>query len=245
MGPPCCRRQRASMLNDLFGSSNVPRLDGPDKFHQPSKGHIHDSGSGSNNGVTNNGVYGDDGDLIQGHHAPGVGRVQSGSSRDLHNGGGGAWSGVQSPALSNTSGRFGGSDDGSNTMAAVHQQAALAGVGMGVGGFNLGLGSPGLAGMPNGLNMAQLAQLNGMNLFNVNMNLPNLAAIGVSPEAQLLAVQITATGRRFGQPGIGVRAGLGTFGGLQGDMGSKCLRGGLSRAFSRSYSIDPLCKAVS
>ncbi|KAH9171644.1 hypothetical protein EDB89DRAFT_2229840 [Lactarius sanguifluus] len=112
----------AAELNDLYGSSNVPRLDDPNKFRRPSKGHIHDGSSGSNNGVTNNGVYGDDGDLIQGHHAPGVGRVQSGSSRGLRNGGGGTWSGGRGPALSNSSGRFGGSDDGSNAIAAVHQQ---------------------------------------------------------------------------------------------------------------------------
>ena len=57
------------------------------------------------------------------------------------------------------------------------QQAAIAGLGMqmggvgGVGRFNLGLGSPGLVGMPGSLNMAQLAQLNaaGMNPFNMNM----------------------------------------------------------------------------
>ncbi|KAH9059940.1 hypothetical protein EDB87DRAFT_679833 [Lactarius vividus] len=231
----------AAKLNDLYGSSNVPRLDGPDKFRRPSKGHIHDGSSGSNNGVTNNGVYGDDGDLIQGHHAPGVGRVQSGSSRGLRNGGGGTWSGgAQSPALSNTSGRFGGSDDGSNAMAAAHQQAALANLGMGVGGFNLGLGSPGLAGMPNGLNMAQLAQLNGMNgmnPFNMNMNMLNLAAMGVSPEAQLLAAQIAAAGGGFGQPGLGVGAGLGTFGGMQGGMGSNGIRGGSGRSGGRSPGL--------
>ncbi|KAH9024443.1 hypothetical protein EDB83DRAFT_2658115 [Lactarius deliciosus] len=199
----------AAKLNDLYGSSNVPCLDGPDKFRRPSKGHIHDCSSGSNNGMTNNGVYGDHGNLIQGHHAPGVGRVQSGSSRGLRNGGG-TWSSGQIPALSNTSGRFGGGEDGSNAMAATHQQqqAALAGLGMGIGGFNLGLGSPRLAGMPNGLNMAQLAQLNGMNgmnRFNMNMYVLNLAAMGVSPEAQLLAAQIAAGG--FGQPGeLGVGA---------------------------------------
>jgi hypothetical protein len=96
------------------------------------------SGSSSvNNGVTNNDVYGDDGDLIPGHHAPGVGRVPSASSRSgggLRNGGDSSWSCVQSPALSNNSGHFGGSDDGSSAMAAAHQQAALAGLGM--GGFN-------------------------------------------------------------------------------------------------------------
>ncbi|KAH9012279.1 hypothetical protein EDB85DRAFT_2159186 [Lactarius pseudohatsudake] len=50
-------------LSDLYGSSNVPRLDGPDKFHRPSRAI----------------VYGDsnDCDFIQGHHAPGVGRVQT------------------------------------------------------------------------------------------------------------------------------------------------------------------------
>ncbi|KAH8994159.1 hypothetical protein EDB86DRAFT_3234882 [Lactarius hatsudake] len=224
----------ATNLNDLYGSSNVPRLDGPDKFRRPSEGHIHDGSSGSNNGVTNNGVFGNDGDLI-GHHAPGVGRIQSGSSRGLRNGGGGTWSGGQSPALSNSSGRFGGSDDGSNAMAAAHQQqqAALAGLGMGVGGFNLGLDSPGLTGMPNGLNMAQLAQLNGMNgmnPFNMNMNMLNLAAMGVSPE-------IAAAGGGFGQPGLGVGAGLGTFGGMQGGMSSNGLRSGSGRSGGRSPGL--------
>ncbi|KAH9014727.1 hypothetical protein EDB85DRAFT_2157202 [Lactarius pseudohatsudake] len=143
----------AAKLSDLYGSSNVPRLDGPDKFFRPSKGHIHDCSSGPNNGGTNNGVYGDDGDLIQGHHAPGVGRVQGGSSRGLRNGGGGTWSGAQSPALSNTKPDW-----------------------LASGWFNLGLGPPGLAGMPSGLNIAQLAQLNGMNSmnpFNMIMNMLN------------------------------------------------------------------------
>ncbi|KAH9010993.1 hypothetical protein EDB85DRAFT_2297400 [Lactarius pseudohatsudake] len=224
-------------LNDLYGSSNVPRLDGPD----PSRA-THDISSGSNYGVTNNGVYGDNGDHIQGHHAPGVGRVQGFSSRGLRNGGGGTWSGGQRPALSNTSGRFGGRNDGSNVIAAALRQAALAGLGMGVGGFNLGLGSPGLAGMSNGLNMAQLAQLNGingMNSFNMNMNMLNLAAMGVSPEAQLLAAQIAAAGGGFGQPGLGVGAGLGTFrvGGMQGGMGSNGLRGGFGRSGGRSPGL--------
>ncbi|KAH9000746.1 hypothetical protein EDB83DRAFT_2509695 [Lactarius deliciosus] len=219
----------AAKLNDLYGNSNVSRrLDGPDKFRRPSKGHIHHGSSGCN-----------DGDLIQVHHAPGVGRVQSGSSRDLRNGGVGTWSGGQSLALSNSSGRFGGSDDGSNAMAAAHQQqqATLAGLGMGVGGFNLEFGSPGLTRMPNGLNMAQLAQLNGMNPFNMNMNMLNLAAMGVSPEAQLLAAQIAAAGGGFGQPGLGVGAGLGTFGGMQGGTSSNSLRGGSGRSGGRSPGL--------
>ncbi len=112
----------ATKLNNLYGGGgNVPRLDSPDKLRRPSKGHVHDSSSGStvvNNGVTNNGVYSDDGDLLssQGHHAPSV-VVSKGSSRSLRNGGGGTWFGAQSPALSNKSYHFGGSDDGSNAMA--------------------------------------------------------------------------------------------------------------------------------
>ena len=89
---------------------------------------------------------------------------------------------------------------------------ALAGLGMRVGGFNLRLGSPGLGGMPNGLNIVQLAQLNGMNAFNMNMlGMANLSAIGISPEAQLLAAQIAAAGGGFGQQGL---VGLGDIGGF-------------------------------
>ena len=241
-------------LNDLYGTGNVPRLDGPEKFRRTSKGHMHDNTTGSsttvNNGVTNNGVYGDDGDLIQ--HG---GRVPNASSRggsggSLRNGGGGGggggsnWSGAQSPALSNTSGRFGSSDDGSNAMAAAaQQQAALAGLGMGVGGFNLGLGSPGLGGMPNGLNMAQLAQLNGMNgmnPFNMNMlGMANLSAMGISPEAQLLAAQIAAAGGGFGQQGLAGLGGIGGFAGLQGGLGGGGAgRGGPGRSGGRSPGLS-------
>ncbi|KAH9018090.1 hypothetical protein EDB84DRAFT_1627447 [Lactarius hengduanensis] len=41
------------------------------------------------------------------------------------------------PELSNTSGHFSGSDDGSNAMATTHQQAALAGLGMAPAGWRL------------------------------------------------------------------------------------------------------------
>lgn len=229
-------------LNDPYGVGTVPRLDGPEKFRRTSKSHTSDTVS-SNTAVhtSNNGVYGDDGDLIhlQAQQAPGGGRVQGGSTRSLRNGGGSAWSGAQSPALSNSSGRFGGSDDGSSVMAAAaQQQAALAGLGM--GGFNLGLGSPALAGMQNGLSVAQLAQLNGMNginPFGVNMGMlgmANLNAMGLTAEAQLLAAQIAAAGSGFGQPGLGVGAGLGNFGGLPGGIG-----GGPPRGPGRSGGRSP------
>ena len=184
--------------------------------------------------VTNYGVYGDAGDLISIQHAPGVGRVPNTSSRSggggsLHNGGGNSWSGSQSPALSNNSGRFGGSGDGSRAMAVAPQKAALAGLGM--GGFNLRLTSPTL-GMPNGLNTAQLPQLNGMNgmnPFNMNMlGMANLSAMGISPEAQLLAAQIAAAGGGFGQPGLGLGGGLGGFAGMQQSSIGFGLRSGRS-----------------
>ena len=144
---------------------------------------MHDNTSGSTaiyNGAANDSVYGDDGDL---NAQPG-GRVPSASSRgggsggSLRNGGGSNWSGVKSPALSIASSRNRGSDDGSSAMATAAQQHT--GLSMGVGGFYLGLGSPGLGGMSNGLNVAQLAQLNGMNAFNMNMHgLANLNATGI------------------------------------------------------------------
>src|SRR6266702_2996465 len=108
---------------------------------------------------------------------------------------------------------------------------------MGVGGFNLGLGSPRLAGMPNELSMAQLARLNGMNPFGVNMNIPGMATLsgmGITPEAQLLAAQIAAAGGSFGQPELGVGAGLGSFGGLQGGSGGNGFCGRSWRSGGRS-----------
>jgi hypothetical protein len=90
----------------------------------------------------------------------------------------GGWSGTRSPALSNTSSnRFGNDDNNSNN--------GMNGLGMQMGGFGMGLGSPTMGmGMP--LPMSP---------FNMNMNM--LSAMGISPEAQLLAAQMAASG--FGQ----------------------------------------------
>ena len=111
---------------------------------------------------------------------------------------------------------------------------------MRVGGFNLRLGSPGLGGMPNGLNIVQLAQLNGMNPFNMNMlGMANLSAIGISPEAQLLAAQIAAAGGGFGQQGLAGLGGIGGFAGLQGGMGGGGAgRGGPGRSGGRSPGLS-------
>ncbi|KAH9010990.1 hypothetical protein EDB85DRAFT_2160463 [Lactarius pseudohatsudake] len=147
----------AAKLNDLYGSSNVPRLDSPDKSCRPFKGHVHD----------------------------------------------------------NMSGRFGRSDDGSNAMTPVHQQVALAGLWMGDGGFNLGLAEwhesvrHEYAGHGN-------PQCDGHHIRG--------------------AAQIAAAGGGFGQPGLGVGASLGSFGGLQGGMGSNGLRGGSGRSGGQKRS---------
>ncbi|KAI0265595.1 hypothetical protein BC834DRAFT_988071 [Gloeopeniophorella convolvens] len=186
-------------LNDLYGGGAVPRLDGPEKFRRVSKGNVSDAGSrgGAGEGGAN-GVYGDDGELVPG----GGGRAQQQQQQQqqqqrMRNGWGG--SGAHSPALSGTSGRFG-SDDGS-AAALQQQQAALAGLGMGLGG----MGPFGAAGL------------------NMNMlGMANLGAMGLAPEAQLLAAQIAAAGGGFGQPGLG----LGAFGGMQGPQGPPRRNGG-------------------
>ena len=79
-------------LSDLYGAGNVPRLDGTEKFRRSSKGHTHDNTNGGStaihNGVTNNGLYGDDAYLISGHHVP----TASSRGGRLRNGGGGGGS---------------------------------------------------------------------------------------------------------------------------------------------------------
>jgi hypothetical protein len=97
------------------------------------------------------------------------------------------WSGTRNTAPPNASpNRFGGNDDiigGPNAMNGLGMQ-------MGAGGFNMGMGSPGV-----GMGLPGLAGMAPMNPFNMNM----LSAMGISPEAQLLAAQMAASG--FGQTG--------------------------------------------
>ncbi|KAH9172682.1 hypothetical protein EDB89DRAFT_2069574 [Lactarius sanguifluus] len=64
--PRSSRPQSTDFLCPPAGPAfRSPRPDGDTASPNPSKGRIHDNGSWSNNGVTNNGVYGDDGDLIR------------------------------------------------------------------------------------------------------------------------------------------------------------------------------------
>lgn len=206
----------AAKLNDWATANGsgpgVPLMaDPPKKLNRLSKGN-----SGLN---PNDGMYNDDG-MQQGQQGQ---RNVSGGYRNGNlgaNGGGFSgqpgWNGARSPALSNTSGRF--SDDGSMN-------------GLGVGGFNVGMGAGLGMGMPSaqGFNMAALAGMGPISPFNNMFNMPNLAAMGVTPE-QLLAMQMAAAGQ-LGQ------AGLGAFGmGMQGSPGGRGTRGNMRSPGGKSPS---------
>ncbi|KAI0076748.1 hypothetical protein K474DRAFT_1662620 [Panus rudis PR-1116 ss-1] len=174
----------AAKLNDwaTSGGAGVPLIsDPPKRLNRLSKG----SASGHN----------EDGSSHQGqqqqhhnqHHNQHNQRNASGGLRNVSGGsfGGqqGNWNGARSPALSNASGRF--SDDGNMN-------------GLGMGGFNgLGMGMPGA-----GLNMAAFAGMAPISPFNNMFNMPQLAAMGLSPE-QILAMQMAAAAGQLGQPGLG------------------------------------------
>ena len=112
------------------------------------------------------------------NHSNNQSQQARGASGGLRNASGG-WSGSRSPALSNSN-RFGGNDDasgGPNSMNGLGMQ-------MGANGFNMG--SPAI-----GMGLPGLAGMTPLSPFNMNMNM--LGAMGISPEAQLLAAQMAAS----------------------------------------------------
>jgi hypothetical protein len=162
----------------------VPRMGDPTSRRRNNK---LDNGSSNNSNNSSTAVYDDNGNLING---PGNRSVSGGQ---------GGWNSTRSPPLSAaSSNRFGGNDDhgGLNGMGALGMQmpGGPVGFGMGMGSPGLGMGMPGMGAPP-------------LSPFNMNM----MAAMGMTPEAQLLAAQMAASG--FGQPGwLGmqpVSAGLG------------------------------------
>ncbi|CDO72159.1 hypothetical protein BN946_scf184970.g11 [Trametes cinnabarina] len=171
----------AQKLNDWnsSGGASVPLIsDPPKRMNRLSKGNQNndDDNQGHNNGNQRN---------VSG------GMRNAGGAGNLNAFGGQAgWGGARSPALSNTSGRF--SDDGSMN-------------GLGMGGFNMGMANPALAGLPatGGFNMAALAAagMGPVSPFNNMFNMPNLAAMGLTPE-QLLTMQMAAAAGQLGQPGL-------------------------------------------
>jgi hypothetical protein len=212
----------ATKLSDwTTGNAGVPRMGDPKIYRRQSKG---TGATNSSNGSSDNGgVYDNDGNLVsqggnnqqQRRNVPGGGGGGLNPNNVGPNGafGGGqpqpGWNpnGARSPALSNSSGRFGGSDDGSMSI-----NNGVNGLGLPGGfGMGMGMGSPGLAmpGMPGMGGMGQMSPFNMMNMM------------GMSPEAQLLAAQMAASG--FGTNGwMNMNA---MAGGMNGAMGARPPRG--------------------
>ncbi|KDR82430.1 hypothetical protein GALMADRAFT_220432 [Galerina marginata CBS 339.88] len=180
----------------------VPRMGDPTIHRRNIK-----TQQGGNGGA----VYDDNGNPVNNNNNnPPPGRGGPGGMRNASNGA--SWTG-RGPANNNQSNnnnqpnRFGGdntSDAGSNTGANPMnglgmQMGGGFGMGPGLGSPTLGMGMPGLGMQP-------------MSPFNMNM----LSMMNMSPEAQMLAAQMAASG--FGQPNwLGMQpmsAGIGPGGGM-------------------------------
>ncbi|KDQ62060.1 hypothetical protein JAAARDRAFT_170214 [Jaapia argillacea MUCL 33604] len=210
----------ATKLNDWTSNTRVPIISDPPKpIRRGSKGTTgHTDNQGQNGYAPDTNINNMNNNLLSPNsQQPGPQQQQqqrnaSGGLRNVSGSGGfggpAGWSGgAKSPALSSvSSNRFNGSDDGS-----------MAGLGMGGFNMNMGMGSPGLGmglpgagglGMPGLAGMGQMGQINP--LMNMNMlNMANLSAMGISPEAQLLAAQMAAAqAQGFGQPGLNPFMGL-------------------------------------
>ncbi|KAH0832132.1 hypothetical protein J3R83DRAFT_13041 [Lanmaoa asiatica] len=170
----------AAKLNDWNGSGpRVPLMADPKSFRRPSKGGGNANGTASDAAGQNSSIYDNDGTLISSQHSaqrkitvpPSVGNNAQFVGAQQ-----GQWNGARSPVLP-TPNRFG-----------EESNPSLNGLGM--GGFNMGgLGSPGL-----GMGMPSAGLLAGMNPLQMNMlNLQaQMNAMGMTPEAQMLAAQMAA-----------------------------------------------------
>lgn len=170
----------------------VPRMGDPTVHRRPRP--PNDSNNRDTNNGSSNAVYDDNGNLL----LPGANSLPQNQQGRRHVGGvgnngfsgTGGWSGGRSPVLPNaTSHKFHGLDDGNinNGLNGLGMQMG----GMGMGGMGMGIGNPGL-GMPG------LAGMNPMSPINMNMlSAMGMGAMSLTPEAQLLAAQMAASG--FGQ----------------------------------------------
>lgn len=176
----------AQKLNDWNGTQpRVPLMADPKSFRRPSKGNTNQSATGSDAGSQSSNTYENDGLVPSQQPAQRKNVAQGGpnNSMSFPSTQQGQWNGSRSPGLPAPN-RFGGEDANS----------ALNGLGM--GGFNMsGLGSPGL-----GMGMPSAGMLAGMNPMQMNMLglQAQMNAMGMNPEAQLLAAQMAASG--FGSP---------------------------------------------
>jgi len=169
----------------------VPRMGDPTihrRHPKPQQSGGNDNGNNNNNDGLHNGVYDDNGNPIgtQPNQGRNTLRNVSGS-----NAGGGGWSnaGGRNQGANNNNNsvpnRFGSSDDNN----AANSNANINGLTMQMSGFGLGMPSPQLGmGMP-GLGVGGMQPMSPFNM---------LSMMNMSPEAQLLAAQMAASG--FGQP---------------------------------------------
>ena len=167
----------------VAAAAGVPRMGDPTIHRRHPKPQ-----QGDNANTDGHGVYDDNGIPIGSQQNQGRNALRNVSGSGWSNAGG-RNQGVNSNSNNNSSipNRFGGNDDSSPANSNPNANANINGLAMQMNGF--GLGSPPLGmGMP-GLGMAPMSP------FNMNM----LSMMNMSPEAQLLAAQMAASG--FGQPG--------------------------------------------
>lgn len=180
----------------------VPRMGDPTIHRRHPKSQQGAGNDNTNTDGLHNNVYDDNGNPI--------GPQQNRSTlRNVSGGNGGGWSnagGRNQGANNNIPNRFGGSDDGN----AANSNANINGLTMQMSGFGMGMGSPQL-----GMGMPGLAGIPPMSPLNMNM----LSMMNMSPEAQLLAAQMAAMG---GHNWLGMQSmnGLGSAG-ILGGVGNR------------------------
>ncbi|KAF9241087.1 hypothetical protein BU15DRAFT_87332 [Melanogaster broomeanus] len=170
----------AAKLNDWNGTGpRVPLMADPKSFRRASKGNT-TSGIVPDAANQNNNVYDNDGNLLSQQSAQRKHPLQgTGNNSPQFTGAQqqqGQWNGVRSPALP------------TQNMFSEETNVPLSGLGM--GGFNMGgMGSPGL-----GMGMPSAGLLAGMTPMQMNMLgiQAQLNAMGMTPEAQILAAQMAA-----------------------------------------------------
>ncbi|KAI6042659.1 hypothetical protein EDC04DRAFT_908942 [Pisolithus marmoratus] len=172
----------AQKLNDWNGSqSRVPLMADPKSFRRSSKGNTNQSVTGSDAGSQAGSVYENESNLTSSQQPlqrKNPAQVSASNSVQFPGTQQGQWNGTRSPALQQPN-RFGGEDANATALN-----------GLGMGGFGMtGLGSPGL-----GMGMPSASLLAGMTPLQMNMlNLQALNAMGMTPEAQMLAAQMGLT----------------------------------------------------
>lgn len=161
-------------LPDWSAGPHVPLMEDPKKFRRVSK--TSSIGNSDNGQQTRDEAY-----HQLGGNGQQPGSFRNGNGNNGNNqgmgGGPGGWNNMRNPTI--PPGRY--PEDGQLNS------------GLGLNGFNMGMGSPGI-----NMGMPSAGVLGGMQMspFNMNMNMLNMAAMGMTPEAaQMLAAQMAAAGQ--------------------------------------------------